>query len=250
MARVSKDSRQLVLQAVGPAQSDTLIHFTSRGENASFTPKVPEQYRQMTAQDRLDSILGSGRLYGYPPFGAQQTCVCFSESPPDHLAHLITDRGFGPWGVVVTRAGVLKHDGGAVAYVTDDVYTRFAEAGLAHWAVPIRENSQWMHEREWRAPLCEEVNGTVKQYSCFSMASAHAILIGDPGWRPPPSRPATPTASPVSRPTRTTKPPYPSKNCPRCGARAQSGSGTPRPSWSMSTQLAPSPDHSRHRPAK
>ncbi|WP_406354213.1 hypothetical protein [Streptomyces sp. NBC_00658] len=186
MARVSKDSRQLVLQAVGPAQSDTLIHFTSRGENASFTPKVPEQYRQMTAQDRLDSILGSGRLYGYPPFGAQQTCVCFSESPPDHLAHLITDRGFGPWGVVVTRAGVLKHDGGAVAYVTDDVYTRFAEAGLAHWAVPIRENSQWMHEREWRAPLCEEVNGTVKQYSCFSMASAHAILIGDPGWRPTP----------------------------------------------------------------
>ncbi|MFF5781202.1 hypothetical protein ACFY7Y_30290 [Streptomyces virginiae] len=184
MGGVKKDGKQLVLQGVGPAQSDTLIHFTSRGGSARFTPKVPDEFRQMTAQERLDSILGSGRVYGYPPFGAEQACVCFSESPPDHLAHLITDRGFGPWGVVVTRAGVLGHDGGAVAYVTDDVYTRFANAGLAHWAVPIRGNSQWMHEREWRAPLHEEVDGKIKQYSCFSMSRAHAVLIGDPNWRP------------------------------------------------------------------
>ncbi|MDX2403449.1 hypothetical protein NJO91_09960 [Streptomyces microflavus] len=186
MGGAKKDDKRFVLQGAGPAQSDTLVHFTSRGENASFTPKVPEKFRQMTAPERLDSILGSGRLYGYPPFGAQQACVCFSESPKDHLDHLIADRGFGPWGVVVTRAGVLTHDGGAVAYVTDDVYKRFVGAGLGHWAVPIRENSQWMHEREWRAPLCEDIDGNIKQYSCFSMTRAHAILIGDPNWRPTP----------------------------------------------------------------
>ncbi|MDK9499902.1 hypothetical protein QEZ40_005522 [Streptomyces katrae] len=184
MGGTKRDGKQFVLQGVGPAQSDTLIHFTSRGEYASFTPKVPEQFRQMTAQERLDSILGSGRLYGYPPFGAQQACVCFSESPPDHLSHLIADRGFSPWGVVVTRADVLSHDGGAVAYVTEAVYKQFVAAGIGHWAVPIRENSQWMHEREWRAPLCEEIDGERKQYSCFSMTRAHAILIGDRNWRP------------------------------------------------------------------
>ncbi|MEW1700010.1 hypothetical protein, partial [Streptomyces sp. NPDC091278] len=79
MGGAKRDSKQFALQGTGPAQSDTLVHFTSRGEYASFTPKVPEEFRQMTAQERLDSILGSGRLYGYPPFGAQQACVCFSE---------------------------------------------------------------------------------------------------------------------------------------------------------------------------
>ncbi|WP_331742375.1 hypothetical protein [Streptomyces sp. NBC_01006] len=138
MGGAKKDDKRFVLQGAGPAQSDTLVHFTSRGENASFTPKVPEKFRQMTAQERLDSILGSGRLYGYPSFGAQQTCVCFSESPQDHLAHLIADRGFGPWGVVVTRVGVLSHDGGAVAYVTDDVYKRFVDAGLGPIATGYR----------------------------------------------------------------------------------------------------------------
>ncbi|MFJ7421891.1 hypothetical protein ACIQXD_25260 [Streptomyces uncialis] len=62
MSGAKKDGKQFVLQGVGPAQSDTLIHFTSRGENASFTPEVPEEFRQMTAQKRLDSILGSGQL--------------------------------------------------------------------------------------------------------------------------------------------------------------------------------------------
>ncbi|MGW4735146.1 hypothetical protein ACWEQC_39390 [Streptomyces shenzhenensis] len=158
-----------------PAQSDDLFHFT--GRNGNRPDYVPEKIRNMSPQERLDAILGTQRLRGFRPFGTTQACICFSESPPDHLAHLIITRGFSPWGVVVDRVAVLEMGGGSVAYVPDAVYTYFRAGGLEHWAVRTGTDSVWLHEREWRLPIRGEG---------VNLVSVRAILIGDPEWRPSP----------------------------------------------------------------
>ncbi|WP_188299777.1 hypothetical protein [Streptomyces sp. CBMA156] len=161
------------LGLVGPAQSDDLFHFTGRlGERPS---EVPLEIRAMTPQQRLDAILREEQFRAFAPFGASVPCVCFSESPPDHLAHLIRQQRFSPWGIVGSRKTLLGLQGGSVAYVSDEVYARFKAAGLAHWAVRTSPASTWMHEREWRIPRSD---GLLKIGGC------NAILIGDINWRP------------------------------------------------------------------
>ncbi|MEU4095267.1 hypothetical protein [Streptomyces sp. NPDC026673] len=164
-----------MLGPIGPAQSDELIHFTGKG--GAFPASVPEEIRRLQPQERLDAILASAVLKGFPPFGATRACVCFSESPPEHLAYLITVCGFAPWGVVITRGQMLGAGGGAVAYVPTQVRQDFAQAGLGHWAVRTDTDSMWMHEREWRLPLRPGGEGA-------KLGGLAAILIGDAAWRP------------------------------------------------------------------
>ncbi|MER6918844.1 hypothetical protein [Streptomyces spiralis] len=133
----------------------------------------------MTASERLDSILRGEVLRSSQPYGAERACLCFSESPPDHLAHLIADRQFEPYGIVVTREGVLDAGGGAVAYVPEDTYSLFRAAGLEHWAVRTGTDSTWMHEREWRVPVPDG-----PQTVGMQLGSLRAVLVGDPAWRP------------------------------------------------------------------
>ncbi|GAA1111155.1 hypothetical protein [Streptomyces javensis] len=166
---------KLELGVVGPAQSDDLYHFT--GRNGSRPTWVPEDIQRMTPQERLECILKEERLRAFAPFGTTRACVCFSESPPDHLEHLISMGRFSPWGVVSGRAGLLGLGGGAVAYVPDDVFDRFKARGLEHWAVRTGSDSAWMHEREWRLPLTKDA---------VRISSVRAILVGDPNWRPSP----------------------------------------------------------------
>lgn len=166
---------QLSLGLVGPAQSDHLYHFT--GRNGARPSWVPPQIQQMTAQARLDGILREERFLAFAPFGAAMSCVCFSESPPDHLGHLIRTGRFEPWGVVTSRASLLGIGGGSVAYVPDDVHASFSEAGLGHWAVRTGSGSVWMHEREWRLPSPDGARG---------IGGLAAILVGDVSWRPSP----------------------------------------------------------------
>ncbi|WP_159461058.1 hypothetical protein [Streptomyces viridosporus] len=161
------------LGLVGPAQSDDLFHFT--GRNGNRPVHVPEEIRNMTPQERLDAILGTRTLRGFPPFGTAQSCICFSECTPAHLAHLVLTRGFSPWGVVVSRSAVLRLGGGSVAYVPDAVYSYFKARGLEHWAVRTGSDSVWLHEREWRLPI---------HGAGVNLVNIRAILIGDPGWRP------------------------------------------------------------------
>ncbi|MGW5442723.1 hypothetical protein [Streptomyces asiaticus] len=129
----------------------------------------------MSAQERLDGILQEEQYRAFPPFGATTPCVCFSESPPEHLTHLIGLGRFSPWGIVNTRAGLLNMGGGSVAYVPDAVHTKFRAAGLEHWSVRTGSNSAWMHEREWRLPRPKGYVG---------IRRVRAVLVGDPDWRP------------------------------------------------------------------
>ncbi|WP_103529055.1 hypothetical protein [Streptomyces sp. SM12] len=166
------------LGPVGPAQSDSLVHFT--GRPGARSSAVPAEICAMAPEERLDSILASQRLWGFPPFGSDTSCLCFSESPPDHLAHLIVERGFAPWGVVITRSQMMSVGGGSVAYVPEEVYRKFQWSGLGSWAVRTEDDSLWMHEREWRLPLLRSTPPGAK------LKNLRAILIGDPQWRPSP----------------------------------------------------------------
>ncbi|MGW3657223.1 hypothetical protein ACWD6R_16680 [Streptomyces sp. NPDC005151] len=166
-----------LLGAVGPAQSEELVHFTSRGREPG--PGATPDVRAMTASQRLDSILYSELLRTFAPYGVERACACFSESPANHLAHLIGDRQFEPWGIVATRQGLLEAGGGAVAYVPDEVYDQFRVAGLEHWAVRTGTGSTWMHEREWRVPAPDGTAG-------MQLYNLRAVLVGDRDWRPSP----------------------------------------------------------------
>lgn len=166
---------KLRLRDPGPAQSDDLYHFTGRAGGRH--DGIPQEIMLMDARQRLDTILGEGRLRAFAPFGSDMPCLCFSESPPEHLAHLIGIGRFQPWGVVANRGAILALGGGSVAYVPDGVHASFAAAGLQHWAVRTANGSEWMHEREWRLPTESGARG-VQNFA--------AILVGDASWRPSP----------------------------------------------------------------
>lgn len=109
----------------------------------------------MSPQQRLDSILGSASVRAFAPFGVQRPAVCFSESPPEHMGHLVADLGFPPWGIVVSRSAFVANGGGAVAYLPDYVRNEFPP-DLRHWVVPFTTDGRlgdWSHEREWRLPM-------------------------------------------------------------------------------------------------
>ncbi|KJS52536.1 hypothetical protein VM98_30755 [Streptomyces rubellomurinus subsp. indigoferus] len=168
------------MAGAGPAQSDALTHFTGRPFDRPNTPKVPEEIRELKPEERLARILLSEELLAFPAFGATVPTVSFSESPQKHLEHLIGERGFPPWGIAVSREGLLATGGGAVAYLPEDVRDTFPES-LRHWVVPIKTDGSrgdWSHEREWRRPQSSGSVGFAAEFV------AKAILIGDPEWRP------------------------------------------------------------------
>lgn len=181
---------EIDLGIVGPAQSDDLYHFT--GRNGARPAVVPEDIQLMTPQERLDSILREEQFRVFPPFGARTACLCFSESPPDHLEHLIGIGRFSPWGIVTRRHQLIRRGGGAVAYVPDAVYQEFKAADLEHWAVRTGADSTWMHEREWRLPVLDDRN-------TLGIGRVTAILVGDPAWRPSLTAPRGWTVRQVSR---------------------------------------------------
>ena len=167
----------LDLGLTGPAQSNDLFHFTGR---AGGRPEwVPEGIRAMDARQRLSAILSEKKILAFPPFGATTPCVCFSECPPKHLAYLIGQQRFQPWGVIAWRSDLLDSGGGTVAYVPNTVYDEFKTAGLEHWAVRTDNGSAWLHEREWRLPRSAGVDHV-------KLLGLRAILIGDADWRPDP----------------------------------------------------------------
>ncbi|MFF4653573.1 hypothetical protein [Streptomyces sp. NPDC001380] len=176
------------LEPVGPAQSEYLIHFCRRPPGTSTTPTVPANIARMTAPERLNRILAEERLLGFAPFGAPTPVICFSESPPDQMAHLIADRHFAPWGIVIDRTTILASGGGSVAYLPRRVADTFPEK-LRHWVVSVETDgvrrADWTHEREWRLPA--PVSGDDgHHYRSIPPGAVTAVLVGFAGWQPRP----------------------------------------------------------------
>ena len=173
-------SSEVSLGWAGPGQSDLLVHFCRRHLGSALNSRVPEEISTLKPWERLDKILAANRLRGFPPFGAEddQPVVCFSESPPEHLEHLLRDRGWQPWGVVVTRRWVYQQGGGPVWYARTELYdarTREQKPWLVRFDASPDRWTDWTHEREWRIPV-----GQLD----LEPGAVVAILIGDECWTP------------------------------------------------------------------
>lgn len=170
------------LLPAGPAQSDWLLHFCGRPPDTNVSSSVPVEITALTPAQRLDNILWEQRLRAFPPYGADQSMVCLSESPWQYLQWLIGVRDFPPWGVFLTRQRVFDIGGAPVWYVRPD---QFAGIDSAHrsWAVRLDttpgNRSDWLHEREWRIAPTAGTDGVG-----LGDGSVVCILVGDPAWRP------------------------------------------------------------------
>ena len=160
-----------------PDIGDHLIHFTGR-TGGRFA--VPDEIRNLTYPDRLAQILYQGRISAVPTFGTGgRPIVAFTEklaglgSPADQRRQLT------PWGIGFSKQFIFNQGGGPVLYVRGDEWDA-ATAALpdpvraravrfwpgAAWQVgdplmfdgaqqlpdAIANESQWLHEREWRVP--------------------------------------------------------------------------------------------------
>jgi hypothetical protein len=167
----------------GPAQSDFLIHFCGRPPARKPTPDVPDPILKLTPSQRLSQILGTGQLQGFPPFGAEGSpAVCFSESPPDHLVHLL-QQGWTPWGLVFRRDWVFGRGGGPAWYMRTGDFGRLREVAKP-WAVRLETDSSvgfsdWTHEREWRVPV-----DPGQPRVALRPGDVVAVLIGEAEWEP------------------------------------------------------------------
>ena len=162
-----------------PGQSDTLVHFCGRAR-----PSTSPDVANLTAPQRLDSILRTGVLRAFPPYGRPWPVVCFSESDSGGVEALLRYSDFQPWGVVVRRDWVWANGGGPVWYVRDDVTP--ATVGLDEralsWLVPTTpQHNDWLHEREWRLPM---THGNTPGIGLGD--GVIAILVGDRRWEPGP----------------------------------------------------------------
>lgn len=164
-----------------PALSDTLVHFTSR---AAPRADLPGAIADMSPEQRLEEIIRGERIQGFSTYWSCRPVVCMSESRDEDITHLLTDRGWQPWGLFFSAADVERAGGGPVWYARSEQWdqVRGMDPGLAadlgqwmvRWDVGPQRLSDWRHEREWRVP------GAVLD---LRVVPPVGVLVGDPSWQ-------------------------------------------------------------------
>ncbi|MBD2892351.1 hypothetical protein amrb99_12610 [Actinomadura sp. RB99] len=158
-----------MLAPTSPGQSDLLVRFCGRRKGSQFTPTVPDAIKQMTPQQRLNSILHS-----------QTSCPSRRSVPTGCQPSASLGE---PWGVLLKRADVIAADGGGIAYPPESVHDTW-DPETKVWGNPIRVDGarglmDFSWEREWRIPSSA---GSVT----FQAGAIAAVLLGDPDWKPSP----------------------------------------------------------------
>jgi hypothetical protein len=159
-----------------PDIGDHLIHFTGRN-GGRFA--VPDDIRALSYPDRLARILYQGRIRAVPTFGTGgRAIVAFTESSQASVLRLISEGSYTPWGIGFSKQIIFDQGGGPVLYVRGDEWDATTAAlpdpvrarAVRFWPgaawqegdplildaqqLPdaIANESQWLHEREWRVP--------------------------------------------------------------------------------------------------
>jgi hypothetical protein len=169
-----------------PDLSSVLTHFCYRNRPQ---PSVPPGIQGMTAQQRLESILWQGKLWGFTTFSGGVPAACFTEATLNGLNFMIGRRLYWPWGLVFDRQSIYDAGGGPVWYARPDEYQFLrglcesgqADRRLQSWLVRLDGSSDWTEEREWRIPLLTEPYEPALQLQALSL---NALLVGDPDWSP------------------------------------------------------------------
>jgi hypothetical protein len=165
-----------------PDLSNYIVHFTSRGRSAS--DELPTAITRMDASERLASILGHRKMYASRPWYAPHPVICGTEATFTGYAHLISDRGYEPWGVVFHKTAFYAMGGRPVWYASNDEYEVARERLPAEIACRLvryaLNESDWTHEREWRIPAPTDT----QPWLWFDRGAVAAIIVGDTDWPP------------------------------------------------------------------
>ncbi|WP_144300397.1 hypothetical protein [Stackebrandtia nassauensis] len=158
---------------------------------------MPEDIDDLTAEERLESILWEERVRGFATFSRLDgpRMVCFSEAPLLHLNWFFQDKKWPQWGLIFSRQQVYDVGGGPVWHLRGTEIDRL-NPELRHWAVRLEvgpaRRSDWLHEREWRIPLpdgSEAISLTTftpdrSEESLPLALKLEAILIATADWQP------------------------------------------------------------------
>jgi hypothetical protein len=156
-----------------PDLSQEVIHLT--GRCGPHHAALPVEISEMTAVERLASILRQQHIQAFPAFGigVDVPVVCFSEATLKGIHYLVDGAGgaprYEPYGIAFTKQTVFEHGGGPALYVRGDEWDLVSQLPAAlrgratrYWpgADPdpgegplqpaLRTMSLWTHEREWR----------------------------------------------------------------------------------------------------
>jgi hypothetical protein len=187
--------------SVSPDVPDFLIHMTGR-----FGPKagsLPNGVGDMPPVDRLAGILTNRALFAGLQFGASWPSVCFTQTTPSALAELCTVVDTKPMrydgcGIAFHVQSVFNAGGGPALYVRGDEWDTLRGAADLSWRLkaravrywpgaepepgeelpmPVWNESQWLHEREWRLPAPE--NAVLPWSWRFQQADVAFILLSE-----------------------------------------------------------------------
>lgn len=182
VAPLAQVSRPTLRPVEHPDQSALLTHFCHRARPQAG---IPIEILQMSAPQRLESILWESRLRAFVTYSGGDPAVCLTEATPNGLGFLIGRRHYQPWGLVFTRQSVYDAGGGPVWYARPDEYhlVRSVSTRVKSWLVRLEPgSSDWLEEREWRIPL----SGDDAAEPALPLRALHlaAVLVGDQNWSP------------------------------------------------------------------
>jgi hypothetical protein len=147
-----------------PDFSDYLVHFTSDRAPFSKQSKIPvDKFVEMTAYDKLISILNAKEIYAsrMPRTGA--TAVCLTECPWSSL--LSHTKVYSPYGIGFSKSLVFSRHGAPALYVRWDTFNNQKwDKKILPYVTPFwpayrpkslgdhYQTCDYSHEREWRIP--------------------------------------------------------------------------------------------------
>lgn len=179
-----------------PDVPDVLLHMTGRlGARAAGDPveaSIRSIWRAASILHSLALRAGTTPGYGYP-FRA----ICLTQTTRAALARLISIGRYDGVGIAFHVQSVFDGSGGPALYVRGDAFdalmassapddikgrvVRFWPGALAdegeELSGPLRDASEWTHEREWRIPA--PPGGTDPYYWHFPAAAVAFLLVRD-----------------------------------------------------------------------
>lgn len=153
-----------------PDFSDYIVHFTSNGSPKGGIESNPVgNIQNMTAVDRLISILREPKIRASRMPWTGSLAVCFTECPWSSL--LSHTQKYSPYGIGFSKKTIFSKHGAPVIYIRSDHFNKQREKGfdehLKPFLTPFSPQYRpvhmkqakydigvcdYTHEREWRVP--------------------------------------------------------------------------------------------------
>jgi hypothetical protein len=150
-----------------PDQSDYLAHFTSNRPPLSADSVLPKDYHNLSALDKLVSILRQCKIYASNVPWVNRAAVCLTECPWTSL--LSHAKQYSPFGIGFAKPRVFAAGGGPAYYVRADHWAKQDwQPDVRTFATPFwptyrpstlkdetflsGKTVDYSHEREWRIP--------------------------------------------------------------------------------------------------